>query len=54
MLTLDGSSLKLGVKPSLVGGADKLPKDFEKARHYVDDEQVKSIAMRLCWSQVSC
>ncbi|MEW5300161.1 MAG: hypothetical protein WDW36_003110 [Sanguina aurantia] len=39
-LTLDGSSLRLGGKPSLVGGSDKLPKDFDKARHYVDDEQV--------------
>lgn len=36
-----GSSLRLGEKGPLVGGTDKLPKDFEKPPVYVDDDQVR-------------
>lgn len=39
-LELGGSSLRVGDKVAPVGGTDKLPEDFTKPRHFVDDEQV--------------
>ncbi|PNW70067.1 hypothetical protein CHLRE_17g704300v5 [Chlamydomonas reinhardtii] len=38
-LELGGSSLRVGDKVAPVGGTDKLPEDFTKPRHFVDDEQ---------------
>ena len=40
-LMVSGSSLmQAAPSKTLVGGADKLPRDFEKQRAYVDDDQV--------------
>ncbi len=39
-LGVDGSSQRAGDKAPLVGGVDKLPKDFEKPNAFVGDDQV--------------
>lgn len=39
-----GTSLRMGDKPGLVGGTDKLPKDFVKPNQYVSDDQVRGMA----------
>ncbi|GFR48568.1 hypothetical protein Agub_g10470, partial [Astrephomene gubernaculifera] len=38
-LELSGTSQRLGEKGAPVGGTDKLPADFVKQRHFVDEEQ---------------
>ncbi|KXZ50888.1 hypothetical protein GPECTOR_14g137 [Gonium pectorale] len=44
-LELAGTSLKVGEKASPVGGTDKLPEDFSKPRHFVDEEQALQSTM---------
>ena len=49
---VNGSCLREGTKPALIGGTDKLPKDFERPPNYVDEERVRVWLCCACTQEV--